>query len=191
MSEATKLWTVEVRGEWVTMIEPGGVIWLEFHVGDNSITEDKVRKLVRAMNMHDGLVAVSQRALQVANTLILNLSRSEDEHYEQLKFVNIESCNRLRGLVPELESALAGEAPTEPIAEPVELVVGDEYEIIQNDGFENLPGQWCPARCERLPVPGKHGAYFAYINTQGYERKGTRVEGEYRYPVAKAAEVAG
>lgn len=67
MSEVTKpKWTISDSADWITIIDPGGEIFFEFLVDDDTrkVTEEKVAKMVHAMNQHDGLVAACERAFR-------------------------------------------------------------------------------------------------------------------------------
>lgn len=181
MTEATKRkWAWCTGTSFIDIFDPSGEHFLQFNVDDETrkVTEEKVAKLVLAMNMHDGLVA----ACRAAHEKTVCTIHCQDARTEGLRC----HCGML-AVSKKLESALAGEAPTEPIAEPVELVVGDKYEILIA-----TPDKWVGATCFKVQASKDDnvGGEFRYDDAPG-DFLVTRFKGEYRYPVAKAAEVAG
>lgn len=96
MSEATKpKWTFEMEGHRDRIYDPDGHTFAEWGTEDADSDKeleparDQARKLVHAMNQHDGLVAALERFVD-----------------------DMAHCQELYGAVAQAESALAGEPTT-------------------------------------------------------------------------------
>ena len=175
MSEATKReWSFgENQFHQFEIVDKPGHLAAICH--DGSIAAD----IVACVNMHDGLVA----AIKAAK---LYCSHRDDCDY----WAGGECDCDWNATKVRLESALAGNAKPEPV-EPVELVVGGEYEVLRYTfkGREE-PDLWVPAKCIEL---GKGNLYAPLFEVYGAIHLGNalqvrRVEGEYRKKATEHAE---